>query len=94
MGIVYILKLKRGKFYVGYTTDMAGFKARMYRHNRGYGSSWTNKYPVIKIHRVIHNASKETEKQVTLEYMRKYGYQNVRGYIWSSSYTIDKPKDI
>ena len=93
MGIVYVLKLQNNKYYVGYTDD-TNLDARMYRHKRGYGSSWTNKHKPIKLIRVIHNVDKLKEKQITIQYMKKYGYQNVRGYVWSSSYPIQKPRDV
>ena len=93
MGIVYVLKLIHNKYYVGYT-DANTLNARMYRHTRGYGSSWTNKYKPIKLIKVIRNTNKLKEKEITLQYMKKYGYQNVRGYVWSSSYPINKPKDV
>ena len=93
MGIVYVLKLQHGKYYIGYT-NARDLRARMYRHNRGYGSSWTNKHKPLEIVQIIQNANMIKEKEITIQYMKKYGYQNVRGYVWSSSYPIEKPRDV
>lgn len=34
------------------------------------------------------------EKQITLQYMRKYGWTNVRGYAWSQINLKNPPKDL
>ena len=88
-GSVYVLRLEQSKYYVGFTTKI---QKRMKKHFGGKGAKWTRKYRPVSIIETINNVSKDMEKELTLKYMRKYGYQNVRGYAWTSSYDIAQPE--
>ena len=78
---VYILKLTKGKYYVGKTTDI---KARLAGHNSGYGSEWTRKYKPIDIVDILTKCDAYDEDKYTLQYIKKYGVDNVRGGSFSS----------
>jgi|TARA_B110001450_G_C17186064_1_gene305408 predicted GIY-YIG superfamily endonuclease len=86
MPIVYILKLEKGKMYIGFTNN---FKQRMFAHFNGYGSKVTQKYRPINIIKKISCFSKAyglaVEKNVTLKFAKKYGWSNVRGSVWCNS---------
>jgi len=77
MTIVYALELVNGKYYVGKTVNVE----RRYRdHVNGHRSSaWTMKYKPVKILETIPYAHNLDEDRLTVEYMMKYGIENVRG---------------
>lgn len=86
MSTIYILKLEKGRYYVGKTDDV---KQRYEEHCSGNGSTWTRKYRPISIEREIPNTSPFEEDKVTKEYMHKYGRDNVRG----GAYVTDELDD-
>lgn len=71
---IYILELENGKYYVGKTKDTNN---RIKKHFKGYGSEYTRKYKPVKIDKIHYNSTDELK--YTLEYMKKYGIDNVRG---------------
>ena len=75
---IYILKLEKGKYYVGTTSDL---QQRLREHRQGHGSSWTNKYKPIRIEksRKVNGSPGLDEDKETKECMKKYGIKNVRG---------------
>ena len=74
---VYVLRLERGKFYVGKTVDV---QKRFREHLAGYkASSWTRKYKPIGIEEVHHDADPLDEDKITVKYMMNHGVENVRG---------------
>ena len=82
---LYVLSLKEGKYYVGITSKKNPYD-RISEHMNGfYTAQWVKKYKPIKPVEIIDigNITKEEtdrlELQRTLQYMKKYGYQNVRG---------------
>ena len=77
--IVYILELERSKYYVGITLNL---NMRLGQHYNDDGSKWTKQYKPVRLVEVVYPANPLTEKNKTLEYMRKYGWENVRGYAW------------
>ena len=89
MPLVYILKLKNDKRYVGYTNN---YKKRMKQHFTGKGSMVTRKYAPVKIERVIpcynKNHGLTVEKNVTQRYRQKYGENMVRGAGYTNSKTF------
>lgn len=75
---IYVLKLEGDNYYVGSTKNVA---ARLAQHRSGHdGSAWT------RLHRVLgldwssdaHREARD-EDEVTLQYMRDYGIDKVRG---------------
>jgi len=78
---IYILKLENNKYYVGKSNDL---DTRAAAHINGSASSWTKKYKPISVEQIITNASPYDEDKYTIEYMDKYGIDNVRGGIYVS----------
>lgn len=76
MVYIYVLKLEYNKYYIGKTNNP---KFRLEEHFKSYGSAWTHKYTPIKVIKTIPNCSDFDEDKYTLEYMSKYGIDNVRG---------------
>jgi hypothetical protein len=83
---IYILKLEHDKYYVGGTDNL---KKRLNRLRRGGGSPWTQMHKMIDVENVIEGGDLKT---ITLDYMRKYGWENVRGYAWSQWNMKNPPK--
>ena len=88
MTSLYILKLENDKYYIGISANL---QKRLDLHFTNRGSTWTKKHKPIEVVETIENGSKKLEREKTLEYMRIYGYQNVRGGAWCSSGLIMKP---
>ena len=76
---VYVLKLEQEKYYIGISND----EKRINNYFNGNGSSWTKKYKPLSIIEKIDNADKNTEREMTLKYMKLYGWRNVRGAGWT-----------
>lgn len=78
---IYVLKLASGKYYVGKSADVA---RRFQQHKAGRGSTWTSKYKPVSIVETRPMISAFDETNVTKEYMKKYGMDNVRGGAYSA----------
>ena len=82
---VYVLRLENLKFYVGITYHL---NIRFAQHTMGLGAKWT------KIHRPIsidYVSFTESERDLTLKYMKTYGWENVRGGGWCQVKMDDAP---
>jgi predicted GIY-YIG superfamily endonuclease len=82
MVAIYVLKLERGKYYVGMTRRNV---KRVLQHIDGKGAAWTKKYPPQKTKPVLsfnEGLRVSDEDRITLETMKKYGVRNVRGGSW------------
>lgn len=73
---IYILLLTCNKYYIGKSKDVL---KRIEKHFSNRGSAWTKKFPPIKVVETIHNCDNFDEDKYTLQYMNKYGIDNVRG---------------
>ncbi len=80
-GVVYVLQLKDNHFYVGWSENI---EDRVVDHFMGGGAEWTKKHPPEKV-LDVRAGGKLLEKLVTLEYMIKYLWQNVRGGPWTAT---------
>ena len=76
MVYIYILKLEKGKFYIGKTTNP---NRRLLEHSNSEGANWTKMYKPIEVITIIQDCSHFDEDKYTLEYMSIYGIDNVRG---------------
>ena len=77
---VYVLELEDDKYYIGITYNL---NLRYSQHLLGLGAGWTKLYKPVRIKKVIANGSKEIEKEKTIHYIKKYGFENVRGGPWT-----------
>jgi len=78
---IYCLQLKKGKYYIGKTTNP---QFRLQQHFNTNGAKWTKKYKPLKVLHIKHNCDKFDEDKYTLMAMDKYGINNVRGGSYSS----------
>lgn len=86
---IYVLELEENHYYVGRTSN---FIQRMNEHFTDNGALYTKKYKPIKIKEVVQEKTCYDERDKTLEYMEKYGWENVRGYTWCRENMSKKPK--
>ena len=83
---LYALKLADGKYYVGYTARFNPYD-RIMQHveGTGDGAKWTELHPPIEvveirnIERTSLSRIRALEQNLTWEYMKIYGANNVRG---------------
>ena len=76
MVYIYVLKLIKGKYYVGKTSNP---RFRLDNHFNKNGSEWTRVYKPINIHQIIPECDDYDEDKYTIKTMEKYGINNVRG---------------
>jgi len=85
---LYVLKLEDNKYYVGMSYDL---NRRFGQHWGGQGAKWTRLHKPVSVEQIIYPATEPgIENRVALEYMRKYGWENVRGGSWSAL-TLSEP---
>ena len=73
---LYVLECANDKYYVGKTKDVI---RRFDEHKSGKGSAWTSKFRPVKILECRAITNDHDENNVTKDYMKKYGIENVRG---------------
>lgn len=79
---IYVLQCENNKYYVGKTSNV---ERRFAEHLNGhYGSEWTRYYAPRQVIAVENMSSEFDEMKKTLEYMKKYGIDHVRGAQWSN----------
>lgn len=82
---LYVLRLEQGKYYVGITSKKDPQRRIMEHMNGFYTAQWVKKYKpleaveVLDIGNITKAEADRLELQRTLQYMKKWGYQNVRG---------------
>lgn len=81
---LYVIKLKKSKWYIGITTKTP--EQRFIEHrNNVRAAAWTRKYKPIELFDsrdlgiVTEVRAKTAENRTVREYMKKYGLNNVRG---------------
>ena len=67
---------------------------RVAQHCSGRGSAWVRLHPVKRIAEVRNFATLAMEKEVTLQYMLKYGWEQVRGGPYSKPFMRRPPKEL
>lgn len=73
---IYILRCEDDKYYVGKSTNI---NKRIKQHFKKKGSSWTRLYRPLEIYEIRRNCDEFDEEKITLQYMKKFGINNVRG---------------
>ena len=90
MSIVYILKLTNNKYYIG--------RVNYLNTEVSNTNEWIKKYKPISLLYTINNCSKSDEDKYTVDYMSKYGINNVRGGTFDRlilpTYQIDTLNDM
>jgi hypothetical protein len=81
MVYIYVLKLQKGKYYIGKTSNP---QFRLESHFFSNGSEWTKIYKPLQIIELIPNCDDYDEDKYTKMYMDKYGIDNVRGGSYTS----------
>ena len=87
---IYKMNLEGGKKYIGKTGN---FDRRMDQHFSGDGAKVTKKFKPINakvVDEVPGFFSDDVEQEYTEEYIDKYGYENVRGGMYTNSKTLKK----
>lgn len=80
--MLYALKLEHGKYYIGRAYDVLW---RYRSHVEGAGAQWTSSHRPIdlietkRIEASLRDKPDLAESKLTIEYMARYGWQNVRG---------------
>lgn len=82
---LYVLRLQNNKFYLG-ITSRKNPNVRINEHMNGfYSAQWVKRYKPIEFIEILELGNVTTaeaerlELKQTVQYMKKYGYQNVRG---------------
>ncbi|ARF11873.1 hypothetical protein Klosneuvirus_3_8 [Klosneuvirus KNV1] len=89
--MIYVLLLEKDKWYVGYTDRKDG--ERFTEHFTGNGSKWTQLYKPVQVME-WRKGTLEDENTVTLEFMEKYGWWNVRGGSYCNVEMSKPPKQL
>lgn len=89
--MIYVLLLEKNKWYIGYTDRKDG--ERFTEHFIGKGSQWTQLYKPIQVME-WRGGTTDDENKVTLEYMQKYGWWNVRGGSYCNINMTVPPKQL
>jgi hypothetical protein len=76
MVFIYIIQLEQGKYYIGKTNNP---QFRLENHFNSNGSEWTKIYKPLRVIEVKPNCDDYDEDKITIQYMDKYGINNVRG---------------
>ena len=63
----------------------------MKQHFSGKGAKWLRDNAPLRLIEVL---AGDREKEVTLEYMKKFGYESVRGGPWTQVRSMGKPKEL
>lgn len=87
---VYVLELEDHKFYVGMSKNLPD---RLSSHFSGAGALWTKQFHPRRVVQVCTGDCKD-ERRLTLEYMKTYGWQNVRGSGWCRVEMMHPPPEL
>lgn len=86
---IYVLRLENDKYYIGKTRNL---EERISDHFSNAGTRWTKQHKPIDILHIIPECKEQDLDKYTLNYMKIYGFENVRGGSFSSLVFDDKRK--
>ena len=93
--LLYVLQCEpvnnKATWYIGVSYALNN---RVAQHCSGRGSAWVRLHPCVRIAEVRMNATLAMEKEVTLDYMRRYGWELVRGGPFSKPFMRRPPKEL
>ena len=78
MEYIYVLQCTKKKYYVGKSINVD----KRYQEHLDGSTAWTAKYTPLKILETVESLTNTSELNKTLEYMERYGIDNVRGGPW------------
>ena len=81
MVYIYVIKLEKGKYYIGKTNNP---DFRLNAHFNSNAAAWTKTYKPLKLIELIPNCDNYDEDKYTKKYMDLYGINNVRGGSFAS----------
>ena len=90
MVYIYVLQLLKDNYYVG-KTDNPQF--RLETHFESGGSVFTKRFKPRRLHALHPDCSDHDETRITLDYMKKYGIQKVRGGPWTQILLTDAEEE-
>lgn len=82
---LFIMRSDHGYYYVCKTTGI---------EPNCQDKPWCLKHGITSVVKLIHDKPNSYAKDLTLELMKKYGWQKVRGYAWSQCDMRQPPKDL
>ena len=87
---IYVLRCRDEHYYVGRSSNV---DRRFAEHLDGrFGSEWTRFHPPIEIVEQSAKTSEFDESTKTLEYMKHYGIDRVRGAQWSNVFLTEEQR--
>ena len=93
--LLYVLECEpvnnKPTFYIGVSYCLNN---RLSQHTSNRGSQWTRLHKPVRIAECRMNATLQMEREVTLHYMRKYGWRQVRGGPWSKAFMKRPPREL
>jgi predicted GIY-YIG superfamily endonuclease len=90
MVYIYVLQLLKDNYYVG-KTDNPQF--RLETHFESGGSAFTKRFRPRRLHALHPDCTDHDETRITLDYMKKYGIQKVRGGPWTQILLTDAEEE-
>ena len=72
----YVLKCEDDCYYIGITHNL---NQRLAQHFSGQGAKWTKLHKPLQLIETHYPATRQTEEEVTLDIMREFGWEKVRG---------------
>lgn len=90
-GVVYILELEQGKYYVGHTKE-PDLKRVLDHGNTKNSAQWTKIYKPLRLIKTVPGSTCD-EDRVTLHAMEVFGWKNVRGGRWCRTELAYPPRE-
>ena len=91
---IYVLELQGGMIYVGRTENIY-MRLYCHLHCQEMSSQWVRmNHPVKQVIEIIRDCNVEDEKDVTLEWMSKLGWERVRGSYWVKNTLRGPPRSL